>query len=96
MLMLAEVCRNSQTTVFLSTRVATQFYPHRYGIFLRVLIFIMCLKTCFAIYTWLVLEIALPLQRSFFIIVLDLRLTKLVKGCRETAFNCMGEFFHYL
>ena len=28
------------------------------------------------------------LHRGFFIIVLDLRLTKLVRGCRETAFNC--------
>ena len=29
------------------------------------------------------------LQRGFFIIVLDLRLTKLIRGCRETAFNCL-------
>ena len=28
------------------------------------------------------------LQRGFFIIVLDLRLTKLIRGCRETASTC--------
>ncbi len=26
---------------------------------------------------------------GFFIIVLDLRLTTLIRGCRETAFNCL-------
>lgn len=30
---------------------------------------------------------SLPLHRGFFIIVLDLRLTKMVRGCRETSFN---------
>jgi hypothetical protein len=33
------------------------------------------------------LEMSLSLHRGFFIIVLDLRLTKLIRGCRETAFN---------
>ena len=34
------------------------------------------------------LETPVYLYCGFFIIVLDLRLTKLVRGCRETAFNC--------
>ncbi len=35
---------------------------------------------------------AVSLYRGFFIIVLDLRLTKLVRGCRETSFNCFIGF----
>ena len=34
------------------------------------------------------------LHRGFFIIVLDLRLTKLVRGCRETAFNFLYKSFN--
>jgi len=34
-----------------------------------------------------IIEQPLYLYCGFFIIVLDLRLTKLVRGCRETAFN---------
>ena len=39
-----------------------------------------------------IIEVSVHLQCGFFIIVLDLRLTKLVRGCRETAFNFLYTF----
>ena len=61
-------------------------FPHWEGAFLFLLYVV---QHNLAPLLLTIIDKSVYLHRGFFIIVLDLRLTKLIRACRETGFNCL-------